>query len=849
MAVAALPDPSCPCPQIRHTRARHGYLAVPGTAARMPPPLPPRCGTLGCVAVWRLGALREQERNVIDAIKLIANVGEFERVNDGEALPLKRLTLVYAENGRGKTTLAEILRSLATGNPLGIIERRRIDSDEVPVVVITLAGDSDGAVFADGKWNVPPLTTLMTFDDQFVATNVCSGLEVDNAHRQSLHTLILGERGVALNATLQALEGRRREQSADLRQRAQTILSTVSLDSPELRTWFTDKEDRIDEGQLNQFCAFNDEPDVADKLQEQERLRAAAERQEEIHEARRPETLSLASFNLERIESVLARDLPALGTAAMQRIREHVAHLGKGGERWLNDGVAYLDASDQPTTCPFCLQEITPASLLEEYRRYFSDAYRDLKSEAQQMRDAIADTHGSDAQTRFERAASRNIENLRFWSEICTVENFAIDAQAIVASWENARAAVTSHLEAKRDAPLERLSLSADARDAIARHEESQRTVTAANRSIEQSRRTIAAFVGQLEAVDKGDVNREIMRLTAVQARSLPEVAPLCDTYKAAQKAKEETDHEIVCIRQQLDNHRESTFPEYEKRLNHYLERFSAGYGVKALTPRDTGGPTSAYALEIKGQLVHVNKQDVPAGEYSFGNTLSSGDRSTLAFSMFLTAIDLHPNSGDLTVVIDDPITSLDEHRWRRTITELRKVAQRVEQLIVLSHDRQFLGKIWEQIRVPDDDRVALRIARQDDGSSLREWDVIAETMTDHDRARKLITEYVNSGNGDERDVAEALRVYLEGFLLAVFPDEYRKGTTIGKFIQVCKQRQQENKPVLSSDHIQELEELVKYMNEFHHSGNTSINAGTLTTFAQNTLDFCRMPRYYQLQS
>ena len=32
--------------------------------------------------------------------------------------------LIYGENGRGKTTLAAVFRSLATGDPLPIIERQ-----------------------------------------------------------------------------------------------------------------------------------------------------------------------------------------------------------------------------------------------------------------------------------------------------------------------------------------------------------------------------------------------------------------------------------------------------------------------------------------------------------------------------------------------------------------------------------------------------------------------------------------------------------------------------------------------------------------------------------------------------
>lgn len=56
---------------------------------------------------------------------LIRNIGKFDSVNTGANIDLNSLALIYAENGRGKTTLATILRSLGNKEPLPIIERTR----------------------------------------------------------------------------------------------------------------------------------------------------------------------------------------------------------------------------------------------------------------------------------------------------------------------------------------------------------------------------------------------------------------------------------------------------------------------------------------------------------------------------------------------------------------------------------------------------------------------------------------------------------------------------------------------------------------------------------------------------
>lgn len=52
---------------------------------------------------------------MITKLQLLRNIGQFDSVTTGAQIPFVQLVLVYAENGRGKTTLAATIRSLATG--------------------------------------------------------------------------------------------------------------------------------------------------------------------------------------------------------------------------------------------------------------------------------------------------------------------------------------------------------------------------------------------------------------------------------------------------------------------------------------------------------------------------------------------------------------------------------------------------------------------------------------------------------------------------------------------------------------------------------------------------------------
>src|ERR1700710_1153866 len=89
--------------------------------------------------------------SVVEHIQLLRNVGKFDSVNAGAQLPFSKLTLVFAENGRGKTTLAAILRSLSDGNPIHITERNRVTATHPPHVVVGVAG-SPPHIFQNGTW-------------------------------------------------------------------------------------------------------------------------------------------------------------------------------------------------------------------------------------------------------------------------------------------------------------------------------------------------------------------------------------------------------------------------------------------------------------------------------------------------------------------------------------------------------------------------------------------------------------------------------------------------------------------------------------------------------------------------
>ncbi len=71
----------------------------------------------------------------------IKNVGRFFDSAAAGDVAFRRYNLIFAENGRGKTTLCAILRSLQSGEPAYIIGRHTLRSPDPPQVQLLLDGN------------------------------------------------------------------------------------------------------------------------------------------------------------------------------------------------------------------------------------------------------------------------------------------------------------------------------------------------------------------------------------------------------------------------------------------------------------------------------------------------------------------------------------------------------------------------------------------------------------------------------------------------------------------------------------------------------------------------------------
>lgn len=88
---------------------------------------------------------------MLERISEIQGIGLLHNAN-AKPHVCRRATLIYGDNGRGKSTLATILRSLSTGDGSLINHRITLDGKFPPKVTLQFASGHQ-VTFANGVWS------------------------------------------------------------------------------------------------------------------------------------------------------------------------------------------------------------------------------------------------------------------------------------------------------------------------------------------------------------------------------------------------------------------------------------------------------------------------------------------------------------------------------------------------------------------------------------------------------------------------------------------------------------------------------------------------------------------------
>jgi len=749
---------------------------------------------------------------MIDKFISIKNIGRFRDCSPKGDVTFRKLTLLFAENGRGKTTLCAILRSLQTGQHEFISERKTLGVNDTVSVQIRLADNT--VSFSNNVW-LSTHPDIAIFDSVFIHDNVYAGDYVDHEHKKNLYRVIVGGNGAQLARQVDSLSEQIKTDHADLT----TKKSAVSGFIPQGVT-------------LEAYLSWQAIVDIDSKIQQKNNdltnRQKALEKIPEIQSKDLLDKLQLPSFPSD-FTAILGKQLTDITTDAEARVNEQIKNhkMGNQGGPWLSQGLEYVRHDDH---CPFCGQDVKDNVLIAAYRSHFNDAYKNLKQEVAQLNQRITSAIGDSSLNAAQLTLSGNLTLIEFWRQFNKVSVPVFLFADIQTKYARLRELALSLAKKKQDNPVEAVTLNVDFTTAISEVQVLQQSVDAYNAAVDSCNVSIKeqkTFVQQ--GGDIATLKTELADLQAKKKRFAAEVDRACHDYQSAIQTKTDLETQKRTSKEKLDQYCQDILTTYEQAINKYLDQFSAGFRIVNTQQSYHGGsPSSQFQIQINNTSVDLGNTKTLSGTPCFKTTLSSGDRSALALAFFLASLQQDANIGNKIVVLDDPFTSLD--RFRRTCTQqlISKLSSMAQQVIVLSHDSHFLKLIFEAH--PANEIKTLQLYRTGDNTMLGEWDIEAETQSTYHKNYATLLSFYRDQTGDLQGVARSIRPFLEGMLRVHFPGHFQSSEWLGNFIDKIRNASDTDGLQHAKADLTEIELINDYSKKYHHDQNQNADSEPVST-------------------
>lgn len=727
-------------------------------------------------------------------LTLIQGVGRFRKMAASGDVEFRKLNLIYGDNGRGKTTLCAIFRSLQTGD-VGLIHGRRTLGHSLdPHIQILTAGEPPIVTFHGTGWS-RLLPDLAIYDQTFVSQNVYAGEAVGTDQKRNLFKVIVGQEAVRAASRLEAVIREVRQLQAEIREAQAAVKSHCP---PDLK--------------LEDFLRAEPDPGIDAKIA------AAAIEIRAAQEADRLRTqpglrLLQAPPLADDVPTLLGESLESISTGAEQLVRDHIDRHGMrggaAGQAWLAQGLDFRPEEG----CPFCGQSVDGLDLLGAYRTLFSRSYRELKERVTQRGVQLAEAFGDAARMALAETLRSNAAAHSFWGgyvDLPPVGHEDVSNAADIA--HRYGESLLRALRRKVAAPLEPIILDAEAiaameayRDLLERTAAYKEACAAANRVIETRRAT----------ADGGALPQLILRhssLEMLKRRHSQSVAPLCDRLVGLLTRRKALEGEREQLKEQLDT-QVSSVESYQEAINRYLELFNAEFQIAKVEHNYVGGVNASFQLSINKVAVPLGDEKTPIDRPSFRNTLSAGDRSTLALAFFLAQLDRDPGTANRVVVFDDPFTSQDSFRRNQSAIEIARIAARCAQVIVLSHDANFLKRVEEKAH--GQPVKALKLQPVGDDTHITDLDLTAMLRSELRAHVDALQTYYRSGEGRPDNIVCKIRPLLEGYCRSICLTQFEAMENLGSILSTIRMTGDDH-PLISL--YPEISDINDYTRRYHHA-------------------------------
>jgi len=746
---------------------------------------------------------------MISKVKRLKNIGKFyDYAAKGDGLTWQKNTFVFAPNAYGKSTLVNILRSLRDNDPKLIRARKTLGASTSPDAVIIINGTN--YCFNGIMWDrsYPP---IQFFDIPFIHANILSH-DISHEHKKNIHKIIIGAQGIKLAEELAALKTKEKAKTQEV----------ANLAGQFNRGGFTVS--------MSAFLAIppTEEATVGPRIKKLEHDLKSKESESIIQGLGFPMQATAPSFDLSTAKTLAAKNMAAAHEAAEKKVLAHIDRNFKDkaqAKQFIRQGLDLIQ-----TDCPFCGQNLNnSADLLKAYQEFFDEAFRTYQQGVVQQVVSIGKWNLDNDLTLLIATHNANLATIRQWEPYLGT----VDLPDIATTIEKSRPRL-SELKDKIQSELEKKQKDPNADAKLSQFDVLSAELAGIKTVVDEYNAVVTAFIEKtklyvtnLPKSDLASIRAALTNEQQIKTRFAQEWKKWATDYLSAKKDADDFLNQKNGKQKELVGYSKSIFDTYQKRINEHLVALGADFTITGLIGKTDERANESYSdfgfLILQQSVPLTTRQDdAPC----FKNTLSEGDKSTLAFAFFIAALEKMPELDRQIVVFDDPLSSLDENRRLGTAVLLANLSPRLNQLCVLTHKKDFLGILFDRFH----EKAVLRLkSDKTNGSWFEAFDMEEERKAEiarlfDDMGRYLVEDYGPTPEDMQGKIRKLFEVILKHKYYRSLTDEIKGNKGLGDLIRTLYEKVRINEEIKNK-----LFRLCKLSDTAHHGALVKLPEHSLT--------------------
>ncbi|WP_187883462.1 AAA family ATPase [Helicobacter pylori] len=642
-------------------------------------------------------------------IKKIKSFKAFCGLDMIEMDEFKHYNIIFGNNGCGKTSLTRAFELLIPKNK-HIEKYRTISADKSPSIEFECE-DRSYKIEPNGDIRVPPFKVEI-YNSDFLHNNAPLnsefGLKKLDDGTIILEGSVLGEETKEINQ-LKDCRGKveKRQKKIKDENDSENTLSTkqeseikkYDKEIEKIRKKMTSNTIKItpDEIGINDFCKVSkdkfkyQEDALTDLEKDFNKLNEAMKKFDGLKEMELPKDYQTIK---DKLEFLFSFNIDKEAGQVSEKIKEHISKVGR---EFIEKGIK-LQKEMPDNACPFCAQKI-PNEIIQEYTSYFNKSVETFNQRSLEMSGTL-----------------KNI--LDQWNIKEILQSFEKFEPFMKKDFSKNKESLENALEQIK-VLLEKLQKEVDKKEGAKNKEKFQeidKELLEIQKDIQQhvdeTRKILNEKKKQKEKLEKLKTELKEARIKKVKH----------DSYDW-QKSKREAERKLSVLNrgherlnrllEKIDNKLKKLYeqkrPDIEA-INSYLKALNL---PKYSLHEDYRIVLNSNALEnSKAEMILENSKAEMILENSEAEMiLSGGEKTTLAFAYFLARLKLFykkEDLKDLVVIIDDPISSLDEQRIYNTSDIVAKINQELAgealkdedkaQVFVLTHNHTFMARLINMV-------------------------------------------------------------------------------------------------------------------------------------------------------